>query len=64
MTGAYLRVERDGVWQNIEVEYLTEDERESLLHHDDRLMEWLDVVCRTLVDAEAVIDEIDRVIRG
>jgi len=31
MTGAYLRVKRNNKWENIEVEYLTDEERETLL---------------------------------
>ena len=30
MTGAYLRVKRNNKWENIEVEYLTNKEREEI----------------------------------
>lgn len=50
MTGAYLRVERDGKWQSIEVEYLTFEERAALFAHRDNaeLMRWLNMLCDTL----------------
>ena len=52
MTGAYLRVERDGKYENIEVEYLTDEEREHLLRKDGRLIKWLHLVCKTLASIE------------
>lgn len=48
MTGAYLRVERDGKWKTVEVEFLTDEERETLLKDDPRLINWLHLVCNTL----------------
>jgi len=50
MTGAYLRVERKGNWQSIEVEYLTDEERVLLLK--DRALSWLNLVCKELVKLE------------
>lgn len=38
MTGAYLRVKRGDKWENIEVEHLTDDERQKILKNDSRLM--------------------------
>jgi len=49
MTGAYLRVKRNGKWQNIEVEYLTDEEREEALKDDPRLIKWLNLVCKCLM---------------
>ena len=37
MTGAYLRVKREK-WENIEVEHLTDEERQEILKDDPRLM--------------------------
>ena len=37
MTGAYLRVKRDGKYHNIEVEHLTDDERETAIGEEDRI---------------------------
>ena len=39
MTGAYLRVQRDGKWLSLEVEHLTSEEREETLKNDPRLMQ-------------------------
>ncbi len=61
MTGAYLRVKRDGKWVIIEVEYLTDEERIEILSKDDRVIHWLNLVCETLVDAEKFIDSISGV---
>ena len=52
MTGAYLRVQRNGKWQSIEVEHLTDQEREIVLKDDARLMKWLHVVCNKLAETE------------
>ena len=57
MTGAFLRVERDGKWKNIEVEFLTDVEREKILKNDDRLIKWLNLVCNKL-------SELDPLLRG
>ena len=56
MTGAYLRVQRDGTWHNIEVEHLTDEERERILKDDDRLMHWLHCVCRKLAQTEEIFE--------
>ena len=59
MTGAYLRVQRDGKWLNLEVEYLTDEERQEKLSNDPRLVQWLNLVCATLVDAERLLDKVE-----
>lgn len=56
MTGAYLRVKRNDKWDNVEVEHLTDEEREKILKDDPRLMKWLHVVCKSLVDAEDILE--------
>ena len=50
MTGAYLRVERDGKWENIEVEHLTEEELDEIIgsRHKDEVMDWLKMLCERL----------------
>ena len=47
MTGAYLRVRREGKWQNVEIEYLSDKEREELFKEADReeLLRWLNFMC-------------------
>jgi hypothetical protein len=59
MTGAFLRVKRDGKWQNLEVEHLTDGEREELLKDDLHLMKWLHVVCRNLAGMEKIFRELE-----
>lgn len=50
MTGAYLRVYRDGKWQNIEVEHLSEAELMDAMKHREKeeIIRWLHMVCRTV----------------
>jgi hypothetical protein len=47
MTGAYLRIRREGVWQNVEIEYLSDVEREELFKESDReeVLKWLNFIC-------------------
>lgn len=47
MTGAYLRVKKQGVWQNVEIEYLSDEERQELFKEADReeLLRWLNFMC-------------------
>lgn len=54
MTGAYLRVKRNGSYEPIEVEHLTDDERFLLLGHREpaEIMRWLDLVCNKLAQVE------------
>ena len=59
MTGAYLRVKRNGEWLAVEVEHLTDDEREAILKDDPRLMKWLNLVCNSLVEAETLFKELE-----
>ena len=54
MTGAYLRVNRNGKWENIEVEHLTDKEREELFTLKDKgeMLAWLNMVCLHLASIE------------
>ena len=47
MTGAYLRVRRGNKWQNIEIEYLSDGEREELFKESstEELLKWLNFMC-------------------
>lgn len=58
MTGAYLRVQRDGKWQSVEIEYLTEAEREVLFKDRSvaELIRWLNVTCEALASIESGIE--------
>ena len=48
MTGAYVRVKRDGKWVNVEVEYMTSEEREVAL--EGRELQWLNRTCEVLAE--------------
>ena len=50
MTGAFLRVEREGKWENIEVEELTDKERADIIGSRSKaeIMDWLDLTCSLL----------------
>lgn len=54
MTGAYLRVKRDGKWQPIEVEHLTKEERRGVFQGRDfeELMRWMDGLCDAIKETE------------
>ena len=54
MTGAYVRVKRDGKWQNIEVEYLTSEERVQIFagRSHEELVHWINMLCETMVKYE------------
>lgn len=59
VTGAYLRVKRDGKWCNVEVEHLTDAERREVLTRVDKgdgIWPWLDLVCHKLSDLEPLLD--------
>ena len=47
MTGAYLRVKRGNKWQNVEIEYLTDEEREELFKEapTEEVLKWLNFMC-------------------
>ena len=48
MTGAYLRIQREGKWQNVEIEYLTDGERLELFKESstEELLKWLNFMCK------------------
>ena len=64
MTGAFIRIKRDGIWQNIEVEHLSDSEREERLKDDPRFMNWLHLVCHALIEAEDVLGTIQGMLQG
>ena len=47
MTGAYLRVKRKGKWQNVEIEYLSDEERQELFKESstEEVLKWLNFMC-------------------
>jgi hypothetical protein len=50
MTGAYCRVKRDGNWQSLQVEELTDAERREIFAGSpaDELLRWIDMLCHEL----------------
>jgi hypothetical protein len=59
MTGAFLRVQRDGKWQNLEVEHLTDCEREKKLKNDPSVLSWLHLVCNELARVEGILKQLE-----
>ena len=62
MTGAYLRVERDGKWHNVEVEHLTPDElRQKFIDRSpEELVNWLTMLCEHLNRLEPLLKDLER----
>ena len=60
MTGAYFRVKRNGKFENIEMEHLTDSERWDLLSTRDvnYILSCLDVACKKLRENEALLDDL------
>lgn len=58
MTGAYLRVKRDKKFLSIEVEYLTDKEREEIFTglSNEEMIRWLNVLCNTLQETKELSD--------
>ena len=47
MTGAYLRIQREGKWQSIEIEYLSDAERAEFFKEagTEEVLKWLNFMC-------------------
>ena len=62
MTGAYLRVQREGKWKNIEVENLTDEERKERFQNSSNkeLISWFQLVCHKLAEVEPLFLELER----
>ena len=47
MTNAYVRVKWEDIWQNVEIEYLTDEERAELFKESstEELLKWLNFMC-------------------
>ena len=51
MTGAFVRIKRDGKWQNIEIDQLTDNELESFfLEHPEAGLKWAIVLAKWIRD--------------
>jgi len=59
MTGAYFYREIEGKSTPVEVEYLTTQERYEIFKDKDKdeIIEWLDLVCDTLIHELLKLDE-------
>jgi len=62
MTGAYLRAKRGDKFENIEVEYLTEEElKEKFLHRSpEELVNWMSMLCGYLRRIEPLLQDLER----
>jgi hypothetical protein len=60
MTGAYMRVERDGKWENIEVEHMTDAERERTFvpRSSEELVRWINLLCSKVVENEELFNQL------
>jgi hypothetical protein len=58
MTGAYLRALRNGKWDNVEVEHLTEEELKSkfLTRPPEELVNWMSMLCAKLREIEPILN--------
>ena len=56
MTGAYLRVQRDGKWRTLEVEHLTNKEREERFTDPREAVNWINMLCIQVCENEALLD--------
>ena len=61
MTGAFLRVEREGKWENIEVEHLTKDELEDIIGSRSKaeIMDWMHMMASVLRLVDASFEKRD-----
>ena len=59
MTGAFVRVKRNDKMENVEVEYLSVEERVDLFKDRDKeeILRWLDLTCSFLCEFEEVPKE-------
>ena len=57
MTNAYVRIQREDKWQNVEIEYLTDEERAELFKERDseEVLRWLNFMCS---EYEALVLEV------
>jgi hypothetical protein len=60
MTGAYLRALRNGKWENIEVEHLTEEELKDkfLKRPPEELVNWMSMLCAKIRQIEPLFDDL------
>lgn len=61
MTGAFVCIKRDGKLENIEIEYLSVQERIDLFKDKDKeeILKWLDLTCSVLCEIEEASEIIE-----
>ena len=61
MTGAYMRVQRDDKWENIEVEHLTDAELVEKFKDrpTEELLSWLQMLCGAIRHVEPLIRSLE-----
>ena len=59
MTGIFLRVKRDGKFQNLEVEYLTLEELQHVFRDrpTDELINWIAALTSTIREVESLFEK-------
>lgn len=57
MTGAYVRVKRDGEFKAIEIEHLTDAERE-VFFENHAFVPWMNLVCKKLAETETLLSKV------
>lgn len=62
MTGAYLRVKRNDTWENLEVEFLTEEELDAAFidREPAALVSWIKMLCGHLRVLAPLMAELER----
>ena len=62
MTGAYLRAIRNGKWDNVEVEHLTEEELKDKFSHrsPEELVNWMSMLCKYIRQNETLFKELEQ----
>ena len=65
MTGAFLRVEREGKWENVEIEHLTEVELNEIIgpRSKSEIMDWLSLTCSMLRLADTAISRQEELLK-
>ena len=60
MTGAFLRINRNGKWQSIEVEHLTDSEHKEEFKKREDCVEWINMLSKKIVEAENFLQELEK----
>lgn len=60
MTGAFVRIERNGKWYSIEIEKLTDDERLGFFinRKPAEIVKWVNLLCDQINTTENLLEEL------